>query len=383
MKKLIYLFSVLLVLSSCGSSKYIAGNTAEDKALASALKKLDKSPADTSLQNSLKYLYNDAALAHLNNIERYQKLQNEERYDKIIAEYQSLQKLSEIIKSSSIARRFVTAPSYLNEIQNAKMQAAEDFYDYGLELIKNAEGKLSYKKAYYAFQNANRYVPGYKDVKRQINNAFQNSILNIVINPVTDNSDYYQSIGRNRFGNSFNSDMMQRSLVRDLGGDFNKSAEARFYTDNEASRARIDVDWIVDIMWTNLDIPRPFTNQYSKNVSKEIEIGTDTSGKKRYQTVTATLYLTKRYFTAQGDLECRVTDAVTRRNVDLKRYTSRVDWSQEYGTYKGDSRALSEIDWAMINLRNPILPSREEILAGLFDKMYPQLRSGIQNLVRY
>ena len=382
MKNLIYLFTILLVLSSCGSSKYIAGNTVEDKALATALKKLDKNPGDTTLQNSLKFLYNDAVMAHLNNINRYEKLQNDDRYDKIITEYQTLQKLSEIIKSSSLARKFVTAPSYLNEIQKTKMQAAEDFYDYGLQLVENAEDKLSYKNAYHAFQKANSYMPGYKDVKRQMNNAFQNSVLNVVINPVTDNSAYYQSIGRNRFGNSFNSDMMQRSLVRDLGGDFNKNATARFYTDIEASRARIDVDWIVDIMWTNLDIPRPLTNQYTKKVSKEIEIGKDSSGKKQYQTVTATLYLTKRYFTAQGDLECRVTDAVTRNNIDLRRYTSRVDWSQEYGTYKGDSRALSEIDWAMINLRNPVLPSREEILSGLFDKMYPQLRSGIQNLVR-
>lgn len=382
MKNIIYLFAALFFLSGCGSSKYIAGNTVEDKALATALKKLDKNPGDTSLQNSLKYLYNDAALAHLNNIERYGKLQNNDRYDKVISEYQSLQKLSEIIKSSAIARKFVTAPSYLDEIQKAKVQAADDFYQYGMQMVENGEDKQSYKNAYLAFQKANSYIPGYKDVKRQMNAAFQNSILDVVINPVTDNSSFYQSMGRNRFGNSFNSDMMQRSLVRDLGGDFNKNAPARFYTDIEASRARIDVDWIVDIMWTNLDIPYPITNTYTKNVSKEIEIGKDTSGKKQYQTVNATLYLTKRYFTAQGDLECRVTDAVTRKNVDLRRYTSRVDWSQEYGTYKGDSRALSEIDWAMINLRNPVLPSRDEILAGLFDKMYPQLRSGIQNLVR-
>ena len=382
MKKIIYLFTTLLVLASCGSSKYIAGNTVEDKVLATALKKLAKNPEDTTLQNSLRYLYNDAALAHLNNIERYGKLQNEDKYDKIISEYKTLQKLSEIIKSSAVARKFVNAPSYLDEVQKAKINAAEDFYEYGLQMVENAESKQSYRNAYSAFQRVNDYMPGYKDVKRQMNIAFQNSILNVVVNPVTDNSSFYQSMVGNRFGNSFNSDMMQRSLVRDLGGDYNKNAPARFYTDFEASRARIDVDWIVDIMWTNLDIPLPFTNTYTRNVSKDIEIGKDTSGKQQYQTVTATLYLTKRYFTAQGDLECRITDAQTRKNIDLNRYTSRVDWSQEYGTYRGDSRALSEYDWAMINLRNPVLPSREEILAGLFDKMYPQLRNGIQNLVR-
>lgn len=383
MKYNIYLITVIFLLSACGSSKYIAGNTTEDKILATAMRKLDKNPNDTSLQNSLKYLYNDAALAHLNNIERLEQLNSQDKWNKIISEYQSLERLSEIIKTSNIARRFVNAPSYLNEIQSTRTRAAEIYYQAGMDLMDHAQDKISYREAYQAFQKANSFISGYKDVKRQMNDAYQSGILNVVINPVTDNSPFYYSIGTNRFGNSFNDDRLQRTLVRELGGDYNRNSAARFYTEYEARRANVDADWFVDIMWTNLDIPRPLTNQFTREVSKKIEDGKDSTGKMTYKTVYATLHLTKRYFTAQGDLENRVTDAVTRRTVDVKRYTARVDWSQEYGTYKGDSRALSDNDWIAINMRNPVLPTREEILNGLFDKMFPQLKNGIQNLVKW
>ncbi|MEO9209807.1 MAG: hypothetical protein ABI208_01845 [Ginsengibacter sp.] len=213
--------------------------------------------------------------------------------------------------------------------------------------------------------------------------AFENGVLNVVVNPVTDQSSYYNRLGNNRFGNSFNNDLMQRSLVRDLGSDYNKSSGARFYTDRDADRSNRDIDWVIDITWQDLDVPYPQTNQYSKNVSREIQEGTDSTGKATYKTVYATLYITRKYFTARGQLECRITDAHTRDNIDIKRYTSSVDWQQEYGTYQGDSRALSNQDLAFLNNNYYQSPRKEDILNELYQKIYPQLKNGIFNLVQW
>lgn len=210
--------------------------------------------------------------------------------------------------------------------------------------------------------------------------TWKKSVLNVVINPVTDQSAYYAQMTPNRFGNSFNSDLLQRTLVRDLGGDFSKGAPAKFFTDGEAYVARVDVDWLADITWTRLDIPYPLTQTSSVNRSKKIEIGKDTLDKPVYKTVEATLQITRRYFTAYGEIECRITDAHTRENIALDRYPSQIDWSQDYATYKGDSRALTDADWAMIN--NLIaIPTREAILMELYQKIYPRLKNGIYNLV--
>ena len=378
-----YLYSILFVfvLSSCGSSKYARTQTPEDKALVAAIKKVDKNPSDTTALNGLMELYNDAATQHLNNIDMYKTLSDESRWPKILKEYNALEHLNNTVNSSKVASKYIRPISFTAEIQMARNQAAQDYYNLGLQYLQNND-KESARHAYSLFNKASEMVPNYKDVKRQLGIAKEKSTLNIVINPIRDESRYYNDLGWNRFGNSFNNDYLQRNLVRDLGGDNNRSSFARYYSDRDASRNRVDVDWVVDLTWTDLDIPRPYTRQFNRNVSQQIKVGTDTSGKAVYETVNATLYITEYYFTARGELEVRVTDAHTGYNVNLNRYSSTVDWRQQYATYRGDSRALSNQDRAILNNQTIREPRREDILDELFRKIYPQAKNGIYNLTR-
>src|SRR5690606_6396963 len=103
--------------------------------------------------------------------------------------------------------------------------------------------KESARHAYSLFNKSAEMVPNYKDVKRQLSIAKEASTLNIVINPIRDESRYYYDLGSNRFGNSFNNDYLQRNLVRDLGGDNSGNGFARYFTDRDASRNRVNVDW--------------------------------------------------------------------------------------------------------------------------------------------
>lgn len=377
MKKLLFISVIAFCLVSCGSSKYFIAGGTEFKNLSSLLKQLDKKD-NPDLRNQAENTYSSISTKLLNEIDVYQTLTEINRWDKIINNYNTLNKLSEVINKSK-ARSFISAPTYVAPLQVARQNAAAEYYQFGIEKMQVGD-KFSFRDAYDLLSKANNYYPGYKDVKRQMDIAWKRSVLNVVINPVTDQSSFYTQMTPNRFGNSFNSDLLQRSLVRDLGGDYSKNAPAKFFTDREAYMANIDVDWIIDITWTNLDVPFPLSQTFSKDVSKKIEIGKDTLNKPVYKTISATLYVTRRYFTARGELECRITDAFTRDNVDLKRYQSQIDWSQDYATYKGDDRALSDAEWIMVNNRI-VLPTREEILLELYQKIYPQLKNGIYNLV--
>lgn len=379
-----YLYSLLFVfvLSSCGSSRYAKTQTPEGKALVAAIKKVDKNPSDTLALNGLMELYNDAATQHLNNIDIYKTLNDENKWSKIIKEYNSLESLNKTVNTSKVASKYVKPISFAAEIQLARNNAAEDYYNLGMEYLQNND-KESARHAYSLFNKSAEMVPNYKDVKRQLSIAKEESTLNIVINPIRDESRYYSDLGWNRFGNSFNNDYLQRNLVRDLGGEYGRGSFARYFTDRDASRNRVDVDWVVDLTWTDLHIPRPYSRQYNRNVSQQIKVGTDTSGKAVYETVTGTLYITQQYFTARGELEVRVTDAHNGYNVNLNRYSSTVDWKQEYATYRGDSRALSGQDRAILNNQRIREPRREDILDQLFRKIYPQAKNGIYNLTRY
>ncbi|MEO6219808.1 MAG: hypothetical protein ABIO81_05230 [Ginsengibacter sp.] len=373
---------ILFLFASCSTSRNTIANTPEDKALLTAIKKLDKNPSDNNIQNVLSSLYADAAKVHLENIDIYNTLTDTDKWGKIIKEYQALQHLTQVINSSSVAKGFLNVPAYDAQMQVAKQNAAADFYNIG-ESYLQINDKESFHNAYTAFRKSQELVPGYKDAKRLMDIAYQNSILNVIVNPVTDNSFYYNTAGWNSFGNSFNNDYFQRNLVRDLGGDYSKNASAHFYTDWEARSAQINPDLIVDLIWVNLDVPTPYRSNYSRNVNKQIEKGRDTSGHVQYETVSATLYITKNYFTARGDLESRITKAATRNIVDTKRYSAQFNWEQEYATYRGDSRALNGYDLSLLGNNNFQVPQKDDILNELYQRIYPQVKNGIYNSVRW
>ena len=278
-----YLCSLLFVfvLSSCGNAKYAKTQTPEDKALVAAIKRVDKNPSDTLALNGLMELYQEAATQHLNNIDLYKTLSDESKWPKILKEYNALESLNKMVNTSKIASKYIKPISFTAEIQLARNNAAADYYDQGLKYLENND-KESARHAYSLFNKSAEMLPNYKDVKRQLSIAKEESTLNIVINPIRDESRYYNDLGWNRFGNSFNNDYLQRNLVRDLGGENSGNSFARYFTDRDVNRNRVNVDWVVDLTWVDLDIPRPYSRQYNRNVSQQIKVGTDTSGKAVY-----------------------------------------------------------------------------------------------------
>ncbi|CAN5294398.1 hypothetical protein BH09BAC2_BH09BAC2_03900 [soil metagenome] len=384
MKTIYLIISLAFCLGtySCNSSK-TAVITNEDKTLLKAIKKLDKHPEDGNLQTNVALLYKDAAQSHLDKIDLYKSEDGIEKWDKLVKEYEALNGLYNKLSGSAVAVKALKLSPYTRELNEARQTGAEAYYTYGkLQLAGNT--RETGKEAYYAFKKAVDLIPGYKDSKQLMNTAFEKSTIKVVINPVRDNSFYYGSLGRNNYGNSFNNDNFQRNLVADLGGSNNRSTPAKFYTDWDAKRARINADWVVDLTWLDLDIPQPYTNQYSRAAQKQIEAGRDTAGRPYYQTVSATIYVTRQYFSARGNIEVRITDANDGNMVLNNTYSDTYDWQQETGSYSGDSRALSSSDWSMINNRSYVrMPRKDDILNELYRRIYPQVRNQIYNAVSW
>ncbi len=84
----------------------------------------------------------------------------------------------------------------------------------------------------------------------------------------------------------------------------------------------------------------------------------------------------------QGALDYRISDLVENNYVDQGLLTSNVSWTEAFATYSGDSRALSDDDWLLVNnrVRSDLLsPTRADVLNSLMRKIYPDLRRRIQN----
>jgi hypothetical protein len=376
MKQVLFAALITIVISSCGSSKNYLERSDEEKALADAIKKLSKSPSDEDAKAAVPVLYANIQKNQLAKIKGYKAEKDPARWDKIIKSYQQLQDAYEAIIDNSAAFKLVNAESFSTQLLESKQMAAEEYYQAGNnQLLKG--GRENAKKAYTAFKKADKFIPGYKDAQGKMEDAYEAAIVNVVINPIQDNSFFFNSSWGN-YGYNYSNEYFQQTLVRELAGINTNRYPARFFTDWEARRDNIQPDWVVDLKLRNIDIPfYPSQNTYRRNASSRVEVGRDTSGNPVYQTVYATVNITRSSFTARADMDVNITDVVSGKDISYRNISDDYRWEEERATYTGDSRALSSRDWQIINNYNYSTPRKEDILNELYRKIYPQVKNNI------
>ena len=379
MKYIFYTLLSLLVLVSCSTSKEYLSRSDNDKTIFDAIKTLKKHNTDTVALNALPVLYTAAQQRNIRKVNSYNNSNDLNRWDKIIDAYQTLQQMHDAIVENDAASGVVTPLNYQKTIYDTKRQAAADYYEEGMVYL-NKPGRADAKKAYGYFSKADKLVPGYEDATSKMSEAYENAIVNVVINPVQDNS-YFYNTGWGSYGSNYSNEYFQQTLVRELKGINSTRYPARFYTDYDIRRDNIQPDWEVNLTLRNINIPRPQTYTSRRNVSQEVEAGRDTSGKIIYRTVYATVNISQLSFTARADMEINILDLATRKSITYNTFREDYRWEEEHASYSGDSRALSANDWSVINNNYYNEPRREDVLNELYRRLYPQIKNKISYAV--
>lgn len=377
MKRIVLFAATLLILSSCKSSKDYLSRGDEDKTLFDIVKKLSKRSNDADAVNALPEVYSRVQENHLKKITAYKSSSDIAHWDKLLNEYYVLQNMYESISNVGAASRLVNAVNYQNEIAATQQDAAAAYYDKALVLMNN--GSRAYAKtAYNYFKKAATYVPDFKDAKQKMDDAYQSAIINVVINPIQDNSFFLNTNWGNN-GYNYSNDYFQQTLIRDLGGTYATRYPAKFYTDREFKRENIQPDWVVDLRLRDIDVPQPRTTNQSRNSSASVESGKDTSGRPIYQKVTAIVYTTTKKYTARCQMDLTITDIKSRKDISYNTYTEEYSWEEISSTYTGDYRALTRDDLDRINNTQNFSqqPRKEEVLNQLYRKIYPQIKNKI------
>jgi hypothetical protein len=377
MKALLYSITLLMILASCGSSRDYLSRADEDKTFFDIVKRLNKRSTDEDATKALATVYLNAQERHRRKIAAYQNSSEISKWDKLINEYNILQNMYNAIDNSEPALKLVTPINYQKELADTRQSAAEDFYQEGNNYLDNNSREYA-RKAYAAYKKAGSLVKDFKDTKAKMEEAYNSSIVEVVINPIQDNSFFFNT-GWGNMGYNYSNEYFQQNLVRDLGGKYATRYPARFYTEWEARRDNVQPDWVIDLTLRNMDIPRPSIYNYSRNVSKQVEIGRDTAGKPIHQTVYATMNIQRQSFTARAQMDINIVEVATRRNIAYNSYTDNYSWQEEMATFSGDKRALSNNDMALLNNNNYNMPGREYILNELYHNIYPQVKNRISN----
>jgi hypothetical protein len=374
-----WLFTLLL-LFGCSPTKQIEKRyTSDDKLVFDLIERLKKNANDAEAARLLPDAYRQASEVRKNiNRNTFENMSEGDRWIEISKQLLVAQQMYEQIRSTPAVRNIIPDPwDPTIRIQEAKQKAAEEYYIQGQEYL-GYNNRPYAQKAYDMFVKANNAYPNYKDVRNLMNEAQQLSMIKVLVKPV----NYYNN-GWGYWG--FNNDYLQYKMVRDLNNSSYRNV--RFYTDADISSQRIQPDRMVELNFTDLYIGTVLNDQYSINRSKQIQTGETKSNPPQpiFETVKATVYVTRRVLQSRASLECRIYDWANGRTILSDRFPDNYTWKQESARYNGDSRALEPSDWALINGGNSNYnpPSRYELAQRLVDNCYNQLLSRIRSGVSF
>jgi hypothetical protein len=383
-KYLLILFAGLLAFS-CGQ-KLVPNNvvkflSAEDEAVLEVLAGLKKNPNDKNLLDILPATYQRAMDSRIA-MKGYVLRDNPpgDRWVYWRKQLEASQSITDAVLAFPVASATIKNPvQFREQISEARQSAAEEYYNAAMDLLRHNDRRDA-RTAIDLFNKATREVANYRDINTQMRRAEAMATLYVVVNPVN-----YNDFGWNYWG--YQNDWLQWEMINDLNR--RSFRLTRFMSEMEARGQRITPERVVDMRFRRLMVTNPFTDRHTFQREKTIvtpdpRSSQDTSrNNRKTEVVRATVTITKRYINGDADLETRIYDVPTGRNILFDNFPGRYNWVFESATFSGDSRALTDEDMRLINNRFDRYPTREEVGQRLIQDCYGALIRRIEQGVNF
>ena len=185
MKRISYLFIVILILSGCGSSKKQMQRGNYDAAIDKSVKKLLKDPES---EDDIMVLERSYQIANEQDLERIRFLKmdgNPNSWEEIMNLYLRLKDRQTQVRTvlplqlnnRTINYEYV---DYDNEIIEAKHKAAEYFFAHGQKLLES-NTKEANRQAYYEFLKVKQYWGDYENIDQLITETRYNGMSRVLV----------------------------------------------------------------------------------------------------------------------------------------------------------------------------------------------------------
>lgn len=377
MKNLTLKFTVILVvlfLTGCMSSKKALRHGDYYKATILAVKTLQKKPNNKKAQEVIVQSYPLAKTKGLHKIQNALDANYTNKYAIMADEYLLLNNLADAIYSSPKALELIPNPTYYSkELREVLPLAAEEAYQLGEEQLSQNTIQ-SARKAYFNFIKADKYQPNYREVKDRIEEALYLATLKVVVRkPITPIK--YQ----------LTADFFYNNLMASISKSIGRWQFVRFYTYEEAENENLkNPDQYLILDFNDFSVGNMVESKNSFQVVRDsVLVGTTTiGGLKRnvYGQVKADFIGYRREVISQGILSARIINATNGRIEEHRRFPGKYVWINEWATYRGDERALSDEQIEMTNTE-PIMPPPQQDLFVEFTQ--PIFNNTVSFLRRY
>lgn len=364
----------LIIINACSSGKkaYKRGNYYE--AVYKSVDRLRRNPDHRKSRETLRKAYPRAQQYYYSVINNAKNSNDPFKNSIILESYQTLNNLHDEIQRSPGALSVITNPqSYHNEINIYRKRAAAERYGAGEEALREGSRQAAIV-AYEHFTLADQYSPGYKDVRKKIQEALDIATLKVMVRQVSPPSVQYQ------ISIEFFQDQVSEYLHH-----FNENTFVRFYSDKD--RYTAPPDHIIDIMFDDFVVGQTNQVSHTKEISRDsVVVGQVTleSGKKKdvFGTVKAKFTENTREVISSGLLSMRIRDAHTNSMLMHEKFPGEFVWISRWASFNGDERALTEEEIEMTRLKPLPPPPPQQLFIEFCKPIYSQLQTKLRYYYR-
>ncbi len=364
---------LIIALFSCKSGEKLYNKGRYGEAVEAFVKKLQRRPSDATALQLLPRAYEAAMEYHEGRAKQALASNNDLKWESVRLEYRAMQSLYNTIRSSPAAMSVVKPKDYSAAITGAQENASEARYARGVQLLEEGS-KQAARAAFDEFDAALRLTPNYKDAAQLRDQAYQIGLINVVVSEIDVRSPYFQ----------FSADQFRDALVRNLENR-QINTFVKFYDERRVRGERdFRPDQYMELRFMDFMVGQTYVDRYQRDVSKVISVPgnqKDSTGKVIMVdiTVRATLFITKKTVASSGLLDYRITDVNDSRVLRQDRVPGSFTWQNQYGTFRGDERALSDADRALLGGRDIPPPPPQDLFMELTRPIYDRFASDLRS----
>ncbi|MCU0398083.1 MAG: hypothetical protein MUC73_08265 [Cyclobacteriaceae bacterium] len=375
--RILPLFLCILILASCSSGKkaYVRGNYYD--AVMQSISRLRQNPDHSKSKETLRNSYPMAVEWFETDAKNQIESNSPDKWRNALLAYEQINNMYEAIRQSPGALKVISNPkNYYSEMGPLKEKAAEELYNGGITFLMKGTREDA-KRAYLQFAEANRYVPGYKDVVEYLDKSKFEATTFVVVEQVAVPARYNLSGG-------FFQDKVEEFLNR----NYPDQGFVKFYTPQAAQSMRLArTDQILRIQFDDFSVGNTTIREREETVKKDsVKVGeAKVDGKTIpvYNTVTAKVTTIRKEVVSEGLLSMIIVDARTGGVLTARKFPGRYEWFTTWGRYNGDERALSQQQIEMCRRKEIQPPDPQSLFLAftspIYDQLIPAIRSFYQN----
>ena len=376
MRNFFLLIIIGTILLSCSTGKKAYERGDYYNATLQAVNRLRGNPDSEKAQDALKNSYPMALEYFQDKINYAMNANRPFKYSEIVDYYELMHHMADEISRCPAALKLFPHPNpYDEELASARNNAADEQYTAGMKNEK-INTRESWKNAYFNYEQADCFVPGYKDVVQRMETAKYYATWKVIVEPIPVPKAY-----------QLNSDFFLQQVIEKLQNERPNEFVA-YYSPESADKAGIKKpDQVLRMSFDEFVIGQTYDKETIMDVSRDsVETGTvklpDGTIAKVYGTVKARLTVYHREVISNGLLDVSIIDFPLNRVVSERKFPGQFVWFTEWGHFNGDERALSNEQLALCN-RTPIPPPRPQDLFVEFTRpIYDQTTSFLKDFYR-